>query len=71
MNQSFVRNMAADPADLALCEAIIVMTHKLSQKLIAEEIETKEQLDLLKSIGCNFGRGYWFSKPIPGEEFEK
>jgi EAL domain-containing protein (putative c-di-GMP-specific phosphodiesterase class I) len=40
-------------------------------KVIAEGIETKEQLDLLVIAGCDYGQGYWFSKPVPADEFEK
>lgn len=71
IDQSFVANIKAGSSDLALCEAIIVMGHKLGMKVIAEGIETKEQLDLLISAGCDYGQGYWFSKPIPAEDFEK
>ena len=71
IDQSFVANIKSGSSDLALCEAIIVMGHKLGMKVIAEGIETKEQLDLLISAGCDYGQGYWFSKPIPAEDFEK
>jgi diguanylate cyclase (GGDEF)-like protein/PAS domain S-box-containing protein len=71
IDQSFVRNLAADTSDLALCEAIVVMAHKLGLKVIAEGIETENQRDLLKDIGCDFGQGYLFSRPIPADEFEK
>ena len=70
IDQSFVRNMVSDPADQALCEAIVVMAHKLGLKVVAEGVETKEQRDLLIDIGCDFAQGYLFSRPIPAEEFE-
>jgi diguanylate cyclase (GGDEF)-like protein/PAS domain S-box-containing protein len=71
IDQSFVRNLAPESNDMALCEAMIVMAHKLGIDVIAEGVETQEQRDLLKQIGCNFGQGYLFSKPIPAEELEK
>lgn len=71
IDQSFVANIKAGSSDWALCEAIIVMGHKLGMKVIAEGIETKEQLDLLLSANCDYGQGYWFSKPVPATEFEK
>lgn len=71
IDQSFVRSLAPDSNDLALCEAIIVMAHKLDLKVIAEGIETAEQRDLLTLAGCDYGQGNLFSKPIPAEEFEK
>jgi diguanylate cyclase (GGDEF)-like protein/PAS domain S-box-containing protein len=70
IDQSFVRNLASDPNDRALCEAIIVMAHKLELKVIAEGVETEEQRNLLSAAGCDFAQGYLFSRPIPPEEFE-
>jgi diguanylate cyclase (GGDEF)-like protein/PAS domain S-box-containing protein len=70
IDQIFVRNLKADSDDLALCEAIIVMAHRLGLKVIAEGIETKEQSDLLTAAGCDFGQGYLFSKPMPAQKFE-
>ena len=71
IDQSFVRNMATDGADLALCEAIVVMAHKLGLKVIAEGVETELQRDLLTDMGCDFGQGYWFARPMPAEQFEQ
>ncbi len=71
IDQSFVRDLATDPNDLALSEAIIVMAHKLGLKVVAEGIETSEQCALLMSAGCDYGQGYLFSKPIPALEFER
>jgi diguanylate cyclase (GGDEF)-like protein/PAS domain S-box-containing protein len=70
IDQLFVRNLQADSDDLALCEAIIVMAHKLGLKVIAEGIETQQQSDLLTAAGCDFAQGYLFSKPVPADEFE-
>ena len=71
IDASFTRNLATGSTDLALYEAIIVMAHKLSMKVIAEGIETAEQCDLLVAAGCDFGQGYFFSRPVSSEEFEK
>jgi diguanylate cyclase (GGDEF)-like protein len=68
IDRYFVRNLSLYSEDMVLCEAIIVMAHKLGLKVIAEGIETVEQRDLLQSIGCDFGQGYLFSKPKPLEE---
>ncbi|TAN48993.1 MAG: EAL domain-containing protein [Methylococcaceae bacterium] len=70
IDQSFVRNLAPDSSDLALCEAIIVMAHKLGIKVIAEGIETAQQRDLLTAAGCDYGQGYLFAKPMPALEFD-
>jgi diguanylate cyclase (GGDEF)-like protein len=71
IDQSFTKNLAADSQDLALCEAIVVMAHKLGIKVIAEGVETEQQRDLLIKMGCDYGQGYLFSRPIPAVEFEK
>jgi diguanylate cyclase (GGDEF)-like protein/PAS domain S-box-containing protein len=70
IDQSFVRNLQANSDDMALCEAIIVMAHKLGLKVIAEGVETEEQRGLLAAAGCNYGQGYLFSKPVPTEQFD-
>jgi len=70
IDQSFTRNLAPNAPDYALCEAMVVMAHKLGIKVIAEGVETEQQRDLLIKIGCDYGQGYLFSKPVPAEEFE-
>ncbi|GGO78091.1 hypothetical protein GCM10011348_09180 [Marinobacterium nitratireducens] len=70
IDKSFVRNLKAGSSDLALCEAMIVMAHKLDLKVIAEGIETLEQQWLLNSTGCDYGQGYFFARPIPPAEFD-
>ncbi len=71
IDQSFTCNLRPASTDMALSEAIIVMAHKLGIKVIAEGIETAEQRDLLIAAGCDFGQGYFFSRPVPGKEFER
>ena len=71
IDQSFVRNMAPGSDDLALCEAIIVMAHKLGLKVIAEGVETESQRALLAAAGCDYAQGYLFSQAIPVEKFEE
>ena len=69
IDQSFVRNMTPGSDDLALCEAIIVMAHKLGIQVVAEGIETSEQCNMLVAAGCDFGQGYYFSRPVSADEF--
>ncbi|MBK7657130.1 MAG: EAL domain-containing protein [Betaproteobacteria bacterium] len=69
VDQSFVRDLEIDPDDRTLCEAMIVMAHKLGLKVVAEGIETQAQLDFLVNAGCDFGQGYLFSKPLPAKDF--
>lgn len=71
IDRSFVRDLATDADDLALAEAIVVMAHKLGLKVIAEGVETDEQRALLLGIGCEYGQGYLFARPVPPEELER
>ncbi len=71
IDQSFIRNLVTDPSDLALSEAMIVMAHKLGLKVIAEGVETQEQLDLLREMKCDFAQGYFYSRPVTATEFER
>lgn len=71
IDQSFVQNLSIYSEDLVLCEAIIVMAHKLGLKVIAEGVETIEQRNLLFAIGCDYGQGYLFSKPISAADLEE
>lgn len=71
IDKSFVQNLNSDSDDLILCEAMIVMAHKLGLMVIAEGIETWNQFELLKKFGCDYGQGYLFSKPVPADEFSK
>jgi diguanylate cyclase (GGDEF)-like protein/PAS domain S-box-containing protein len=71
IDQSFVRNMSAGSDDLALCEAIIVMAHRLGIKVVAEGVETRQQYELLRAAGCDYAQGYLFSRPVPAEIFER
>lgn len=70
IDQAFVRSLVADSSDMALCEAIVVMAHKLGIQVVAEGIETEEQYALLKRMGCDYGQGYLISRPVPTEQFE-
>jgi diguanylate cyclase (GGDEF)-like protein/PAS domain S-box-containing protein len=71
IDQSFVRNLSSDSTDLALCEAIIQMAHRLDIKVIAEGVETEGQRDLLEKAGCDFVQGYLYSPPLPAGKLDK
>jgi diguanylate cyclase (GGDEF)-like protein/PAS domain S-box-containing protein len=70
IDRSFTRNLAPESSDMALSEAIIVMAHKLGLQVIAEGVETVAQRDLLLAAGCDYGQGYLFARPVPGEDFD-
>jgi diguanylate cyclase (GGDEF)-like protein/PAS domain S-box-containing protein len=70
IDQSFVKNLTAGTNDLALCEAIIAVAHKLGIKVIAEGIESEIHYELLKNAGCDYGQGYYISRPVYSDDFE-
>ena len=70
IDQTFVSNLETDPSDRALSEAIVVMSHKLGFKVIAEGVETEAQKRILEEMGCDYAQGYLFSRPVPAEAFE-
>jgi diguanylate cyclase (GGDEF)-like protein len=70
IDKSFVYNLEYDAANVALCEAIIVMAHKLGLRVVAEGVETRQQAELLRRAGCDFGQGFLFGHAMPAPEFE-
>lgn len=64
IDRSFVSNLTPNSKELALCQAIITMAKSLGMTIIAEGIETKQQQDLLTTMGCDYGQGFYFSKPV-------
>jgi EAL domain-containing protein (putative c-di-GMP-specific phosphodiesterase class I) len=69
LDQSFVRGLPDDSNDLAICTAVIAMGRALGLKVIAEGVETTEQLAVLRSLGCDVGQGYLFARPMPAAQF--
>jgi len=68
IDSSFIRDIPDDPDDSAITTAIIVMAQSLKLKVVAEGVETEEQLRYLREHGCHVMQGYLFSKPLPAEE---
>jgi diguanylate cyclase (GGDEF)-like protein/PAS domain S-box-containing protein len=71
IDQSFVRDIMADPNDAAIVASIISMTRHMNLKVIAEGVETEEQLGFLRNNHCNEIQGYWFSPPVHSGKIEE
>ena len=69
IDQSFIHDLEDDIDDRAIVNAIIAMGHSLNMELIAEGVETDEQLNYLRSQGCDAVQGYLFGRPVPADEF--
>ncbi len=71
IDRSFVQDVTTNPDDAALVMTIITLAHNLRLKVVAEGVETEEQLQLLHLLRCDEWQGYLFSKPVPAEDFRK
>ncbi len=70
IDRSFVQNLGFDIDNQALCEAMVMLAHKLGLKVVAEGVETTEQRDFLRDVGCDFAQGYLYSEPVSAASFE-
>ncbi|HOY76365.1 MAG TPA: EAL domain-containing protein [Hyphomonadaceae bacterium] len=70
IDQQFVRALSTDPHAPAIVEMILAMAEALGQETVAEGVETKEQADFLLRRACTIGQGYYYSPPLPADEFD-
>lgn len=70
VDKSFIAEMDEKANDRALVQAIIAMSHALGLQVVAEGVESEGQIALLRQMGCRYGQGYFFSRPIPANEFD-
>lgn len=71
IDRSFVSGVNQNPDDREIVKALIRLAHSLNKEIIAEGVETLQQLDFLASFGCHQAQGYLYSKPVPYEEFKE
>ncbi|OIP11329.1 MAG: hypothetical protein AUK53_08780 [Betaproteobacteria bacterium CG2_30_59_46] len=69
IDQSFVRDICIDPEDRAIANAVISLGHSMKMQVIAEGVETLEQLEYLRTQECDEIQGFYFSRPLPAEGF--
>lgn len=71
IDRFFIKDILTSHKDASIVKAIIAMAHSMDMKVIAEGIETREQFDLLREMGCDFGQGFLFSPAVPSEDFSQ
>lgn len=69
IDMSFIRKIGENPKTKSIVHSIIGMAHEIGIKTVAEEVETEEQVSFLRQSGCDYIQGYYYSKPLPEEEF--
>lgn len=70
IDRTFIAEITRNESDRAIVEAIVAMGNTLQLKILAEGVESKEQIDLLKTMGCHGVQGFYYSKPLPIADFE-
>jgi diguanylate cyclase (GGDEF)-like protein len=70
IDQQFIRALSTDPHAPAIVEMILAMAEALGQETVAEGVETREQADFLLRRSCTIGQGYYYSPPLPSDEFD-
>ncbi|MFO7984211.1 MAG: EAL domain-containing protein, partial [Desulfuromonadales bacterium] len=70
IDRSFIVDAVDSPTGAAVTTSVIALAHSLNLTAIAEGVETAEQLEFLKNCLCDSFQGYFFSKPVPADEFE-
>ena len=71
LDMMFIRNEMKKPMEQSILRYIIDMSHGLGLRVVAEGVETLEQLERLRAFGCDYIQGYYYAKPMPIAEYEE
>jgi diguanylate cyclase (GGDEF)-like protein/PAS domain S-box-containing protein len=71
VDRSFIKDLPSDSEDVAITHAVLALVHSLKRTVVAEGVETREQLQFLVENGCEEGQGFYFSRPLPAQEFSE
>ncbi len=70
IDRGFIKALGSNPADRAIVESVILLSHHLGKHVVAEGVETKVQAEILRDLGCDYVQGFFASKPVPFAEVE-
>jgi diguanylate cyclase (GGDEF)-like protein/PAS domain S-box-containing protein len=70
IDRTFIEDVSGNDRDEAIARSIVSLAHNLGLRVIAEGVETADQLESLRRMGCDFAQGFYFSRPVPADEFE-
>ncbi|RLA01766.1 MAG: GGDEF-domain containing protein, partial [Gammaproteobacteria bacterium] len=71
IDMSFIQNLVENAGDRAIVSSTIILAHNLGLSVVAEGVEDTQQLELLQNLDCDEIQGYYFSRPLPADEFSK
>ncbi len=71
IDRTFIKDIGSDEDTAAIVNATIGLAHSLRLRVVAEGAEHREQVDILRTYGCEEIQGYWYSPPLPAEEFSE
>lgn len=71
LDMKFIQNEMAKPVEQSILNDIISMAHRLHLNVVAEGVETRDQTNRLRAVGCDYVQGYYFAKPMPAADFER
>ena len=71
LDMKFIQTETAKPGEMSIMRFVVNLAKWLNLSTVAEGVETKAQLERLRDVGCDYAQGYYFSRPLPVQEFEK